>query len=168
MAVLSENADKIGDRIERGHGRIWSARLDVAKTILSLASAALVLTLTFSDSLLPEGATALMSSLIASAWLMLLLCCASALLALWMGVKLRATPAMLKGQAEAAYEHVLAEARGENFDLRDALRGAPFHEAFAALETADRNSYRFTGAALALLLLSLALLAAAGMVHFGA
>lgn len=168
VSVVYDTADDIGDRIERGHGRIWAARQDVAKTILSLASGVLVLTLTFSESLLPEGAAPSIRWLIVSSWLALLLCCATALLSLWMGIKLRATPAMLRSQAKTAHDHVLAEAEKEDFRLSPALLGSPFREAFEALEAADRNSYRFTSAALCLLLLSLALLAAAGTVHFSA
>lgn len=168
VSVVYETAGDIGDRIERAHGKVWAARQDVAKTILSLASGALVITLTFSERLVPAGAGPAIRWLIASSWLALLLSCSSAVLSLWISIKLRATPAMLQGQAEAAHDHVLAEAKKEDFDLRPAILESPFREVFEALEAADRNSYKFTTIALCLLLLSLALLAAAGIVHFSA
>jgi hypothetical protein len=170
VSVIYETSDEIGALIERGHGKIWAARLDVAKTTLSLASAFLVLTLTFSERLLPEGAVGATRWLISSAWLTLLLCCASSLLSMWVSIKLRAAPAMIRNEAEAAHDHVLAAAKSaatsDDFDLNAALLGSPFREVFKALESTDRRSSRLTGAALGLLLLSLALIAAAGVVQF--
>lgn len=87
-----------------------------------------------------------------------------------MSITLRAATAMIQNEAEAAHDHVMAAAKSaatsDEFHLDAALLGSPFWEVFRTLESADRRSSRLTGAALGLLLLSLALIAAAGIVQF--
>lgn len=68
----------------------WDARDNIARTLISISSAAVVLTLTFSKSITNLLASDFWESLILSAWILFMLCILTSILTLWTSRNARA------------------------------------------------------------------------------
>jgi len=76
----------------------WSARNDLVKSIISLASASIVLTVTFANSLIKPGGNGGWKYLLFGSWLSFLLSIISAILSLWVSTKLKTIPTIMYHQ----------------------------------------------------------------------
>jgi len=103
--AVADTAVATQKRLADIHGPQWTARRDVAKTVLSLASATLVLTVTFADKLLQAaspGSTKL--SALAWVWVALLVSVAATLTSLTLAVQLESLPARIISMLPRMFE----------------------------------------------------------------
>lgn len=176
-AILREGVEKFEEKlkttpeeIEKVHGPFWNARYELAKNIVSLSSAALVLTVTFSKSLVEAKPPAVPVSLggwrylLFGSWLAFLLCLIFATLSLWISIKLKTVGARLFNQ-RAKIEHALG-----NLDLNDPDPLSELKELLAQaldpLEPAEVWQGRSLDASLIMFVVALALLGAFGWKQF--
>src|SRR5205807_3397630 len=88
--VLDSAAQQTLEFTNRNYSAYWNARNDLVKTIISLASGSVVLTVTFSGSLLTEKGNPWNRLLFAS-WALFLLSLISGVLCLWHSARLNST-----------------------------------------------------------------------------
>jgi hypothetical protein len=152
------------DEIEKTHGPIWNARYELAKNIVSLSSASLVLTVTFSKSITDPNGPFTWKYLLFGSWLALLLSLISAILSLWVSIKLKTFGARFFNQR--------AKIRGalDSLDLNkpDPLKGLRnlVDEVLVPLSPVDVWQGRFLNLSLIMFIVALALLGAFGWKQF--
>ena len=113
--ALADSAVATQKRLADIHGPQWGARREVAKTILSLASGTLVLTVTFADKLAAKSAVAAGSTVLAWVWLILLVSIAGTLASLAFAVQLESLPArMISLQPKMFDKFKAARSAGEH------------------------------------------------------
>ena len=84
VQLASAAAKEVNEEMSEIHGRVWDGREDLAKLLISLSSAILVGTVTFSGSLLKVGSDqASCPSLIILSWFLLFLSLSAGLFSLW-------------------------------------------------------------------------------------
>jgi len=83
-----KSVDEVVDRIDRVHGPYWRARLDLIKLLITILSALLAGTVTFSSSIVDNPETAKFLCLLYVAWSLLFLSLVSGVLAIWCSSKL--------------------------------------------------------------------------------
>ncbi len=93
--TIRKTAFEVGSMIERLHGPVWSAQIDLLKTLIQLSSGALVLTVTFSGSILNASQTPVGPWVLFLGWLCFSVTTVTALLGVWQGTELRSFPARL-------------------------------------------------------------------------
>jgi hypothetical protein len=86
---FNENVRKAPEEIENVHGPFWNARYELAKNVVSLSSGSLVLTITFSKSIVDANSIGVWKYLLFGSWLALLLSLISAISCLWISIKLK-------------------------------------------------------------------------------
>jgi hypothetical protein len=89
---LEEAVQKYLEQIDKFYTPYWNARTELAKSMISLSSASIVLTVTFSGSLVNIGKRDMMNYLLFSSWLLFLLSIISGVLCLWFSTRLKASP----------------------------------------------------------------------------
>jgi len=84
VQLASTAAKEVSEEMSEIHGGVWDGREDLAKLLISLSSAILVGTVTFSGSLLKVGSDqASCPSLIVLSWALLFLSLSAGLFSLW-------------------------------------------------------------------------------------
>jgi len=78
----------------------WDAQKDIAKTLISLASGALVFTVTFATSVIKPGTTAYLRYTIVVCWLAFISSLILSLLSLWFSIGLHNFPLLLMAKNE--------------------------------------------------------------------
>lgn len=85
---ISEQFQERGEYLHKAYSPSWNARADVAKTLTSLSSAAIVLSVTFSSTLISLNANPAWRYAVVFSFTMLLFSLLSALASLWAGIEL--------------------------------------------------------------------------------
>jgi hypothetical protein len=89
---LEEAVQEYLAQIDKFYTPYWNARTELAKSVISLASASIVLTVTFSGSLINIGKRDTWNYLLFGSWLLFLLSIISGVLCLWFSTRLKASP----------------------------------------------------------------------------
>ncbi len=95
VEAFREMAIEVGNTLERFHGPIWAAEIDLLKTLIQLSSGALVLTVTFSGSILNASQTPGWPWFLFLSWLCFSVTTVTALGGVWQGAGLRSLSARL-------------------------------------------------------------------------
>lgn len=84
VQAIREAGQSTADKIRQVHGRYWDSRLDLCKVVLTISTAVLAGTVSFSSSLIGPGKAGLVCPLlIISSWFLLVISICAALVALW-------------------------------------------------------------------------------------
>jgi hypothetical protein len=102
--AFAESVVATQKRLADIHGPLWSARREVAKAVLSLASATLVLTVTFADKILAQTSATAKPTALAWVWLLLLASIAATLASLAFAVQLESLPARMISMQHMMFE----------------------------------------------------------------
>jgi hypothetical protein len=85
----------LAERVTRTNKPQWEARKDVTKTLISLSSAILVFTITFSTSLLKPETLRLWRYIVLLCWVLFAFSLAASLASLWISIGLTDLPALI-------------------------------------------------------------------------
>ena len=161
-----ENVRKAPEEIESVHGPYWNARYELAKNIVSLSSASLVLTVTFSKSVVGTNNVGAWKYLLIGSWLAFLLSLIAAVSCLWISIELKSFGARLFNVRAKIREAI------ERFDLS---KSNPTDEiealllaALSPMGTVDERAGRLLRASLVLFIVALVLLGGFGWKQFAA
>jgi hypothetical protein len=161
-----ENLKKAPEDIESVHGPYWNARYELAKNVVSLSSASLVFTITFSKSVIDTATVGVWKYLLFGSWLAFLLSLISAVSCLWISIKLKSFGARLFNQRAKIREAI------EQFDIS---KPNPTNEierllltALSPMQPVDKWAGRLLHASLILFIVALALLGSFGWKQFAA
>ena len=162
--ALGDTAIAEGHRVDAIHGPIWRAREGLAKTVLTLASGALVLSVTFMQSLSADIMTSNWRWILIGGWVSLCLVIIMALLSLWLSIGLYTLPARISGQHDAMRKEI-SKAMQEGRDPIQAV-GPLMLEAAEPLVPVERRTMRSLGIALILFVVAMFLMGAVGVIGF--
>lgn len=90
-----EIAKKIKEEIELIHGSIWTARNDLLKTLISLSSASLILTVTFSGKYIENTNNIVCPWVLFLSWVLFSSSILFAVFGLWKSIMLKSLPASI-------------------------------------------------------------------------
>ena len=166
----SAAAGVIVTEIEKVHGPIWASRLELCKLIISLASAILVGTITFSEKIVDtHSASPWIGLVLVLSWLLFFASICSALFTVWFaGIfqTLRArfvnSEPQLKEEASKIQANTQEELVQKTIDLVKNFSDT----ALNAMKPADGRTALFTGAALVTFCLGLAAFIVCGALQF--
>jgi hypothetical protein len=146
------------DMITRAYSPQWKARVDVAKSLIPVASGALVFTVAFAPSLAKATVHPAWRYCLVASWLFFLVALSSALLSLWFSIGLHDMKANILEQSDKL-RTALAQPNAEA-DSTLAVMGEIFVVANKPIERKDKMSRRLLNVAyvsygLAILLIGL-------------
>lgn len=152
--------------IDKIHAPYWEARNDLIKNIISLASASIVLTVTFSGTLVNRDTPGSWKYLLFGSWLSFLLSIISAILFLWLAAKLRSIPTMYFYQQNEIRKAVdaIELTNPESWESPSAA----LMKAFPNVDRVDKWAKRWLNACLILFIFALVLLGLFGWRQFAA
>jgi hypothetical protein len=82
------------EEFDKLHAPYWNARTELVKTLISLSSASIVVTVTFSNNLLSSGRRDSWRYFLFGSWISFLLSVVSAVMFLWLSTRLKTIPTM--------------------------------------------------------------------------
>lgn len=88
LKQIQNGLQEIAIEIERVHEPYWKARNELSKNIISLSSASVVLTITFSNSLVNSRVSGNWKYLLFASWISFLLSIIAAIISLWISIQL--------------------------------------------------------------------------------
>ena len=100
LNTIRDASLEAADVITRAYSQHWKARMDVAKTLVPIASAAVVLTVTFSSSFAKPSVHFAWRYCLVASWFCLLSALTSSLLSLWYAIGLHDSQANILEQSE--------------------------------------------------------------------
>ncbi|HEX8708809.1 MAG TPA: hypothetical protein VF723_11245 [Pyrinomonadaceae bacterium] len=156
--------ERMPEEIERTHSPFWNARYELAKNVISLASASLVLTVTFSTSLTGPGKVGNWKYLLICSWIAFLLSLISATSSLWVSINLKTVAARFLNQSVKVMQVL------DNLDLSSPnptqeLQGV-INEILVPLKPIEVWQGRFLNISLIMFMIALTLLGAFGWKQF--
>ena len=138
--------DQTAERMRQVHGHYWNSCLDVCKTVLTITSAILVGTISFSSSLLGPGKQALSwPCLLYSSWLFFVVSICAGIYALWNLYQINTFHATFNNKApelEAALDAIGPRETPEELTAEiDLIVRRITNESASPLQTADISSH---------------------------
>jgi hypothetical protein len=92
------------DEFENTFAPYWNARSELVKTIISLSSASVVLTVTFSNSLITTRASVTWRGVLFASWTAFLISTICAIITLWLATKMKTLPRVFPMQSNRVEE----------------------------------------------------------------
>jgi hypothetical protein len=133
---VKANLDELQKRANELHqafAHTWNARADTLKTIVSLSSASIVLSVTFSSSLRQLNAGATWRYLIISTFALFTLALVTAFLGLWFGIRVYKLPArVIDKRLEMNKALVMSSSQAEANKAIDKLAGDALQPVYKA------------------------------------
>jgi len=117
LRTISENAQKLLTGTQQLFAAHWDARTDLIKTLISVASGAMVLSVTFSNSLLTPQVAERWKYLLIGSWVSFLASIILAIVAFWLLSEARAYPSIIVSEyskVAQAVEAIKTEADSEH------------------------------------------------------
>ncbi len=138
--------DQTAERMRQVHGPYWSSRLDVCKSVLTITSAVLVGTISFSSSLLGPGKQTLSwPCFLYSTWLLFVISICAGIYALWNLYQLNTFHATFNNKSpelEAALNAIGPRVTPEELTAEiDKVVGKITNESAKPLHAADKSSH---------------------------
>ena len=137
----------------------WAERREVAKTLISLASAALIFTITFSTSIITPSTSQFWRYSVLVCWLAFISSLACSLGSLWFSAGLSSLPVRLEQNSDKVIQAVKDTLNGEGADLIAPI----FAENFNKIARQDLLAYRLLRISLCSFGIALLLLATVGI-----
>ena len=138
---------------------LWAERREIAKTLISLTSAALIFTITFSSSFISPSTSRFWRGCILACWIAFVFSLASALGSLWFSSELSALPILIDEKASK-----IKEAAKAGFQTRDPYPiGALFAEGLDKVARQDLTALRLLHVSLAFFGVALLVLTSIGI-----
>lgn len=137
----------------------WAERREIARTLISLASAALIFTITFSTSLITPSMSLFWRYSVLVCWLSFICSLALSLGSLWFSMGLSSLPVLIEERAGKIIDAAKSAARNSDPDPVAAV----FAEAFNKVARQDLTVYWLLRASLACFGTALLLLTAIGI-----
>lgn len=146
------------DMVTQAYSPQWKARVDVAKSLIPVASGALVFTVAFAPSLAKATVHPAWRYCLVGSWLFFLVALTSALLSLWFSIGLHDMKANILEQSDKLRAELAKP--DANVDSTRAVMGEVFNAANKPIERKDKISRRLLNVAyisygLAILLIGL-------------
>jgi hypothetical protein len=158
---LELGQDDFEKQLDRTHSPYWDARNDLSKTVISLASGSIVLTVTFSSSLIGSERANPWNYLLFGSWVSFLVTIIMAVVSLWISTSLKKLPASFADQKSKIREVI--ENEGSSEDIVNAIeKSSPNYW------RVSRWSGRFHHASLIMFIVALLLLGLFGWRRFAA
>ena len=146
IPAVKAAGDQTAERMRQVHGHYWNSRLDVCKTVLTITSAVLVGTISFSSSLLGPGKEALTCPIfLYISWFFFVISICSSLYALWHLYQLNTFHASFNNKSSELEESLKAigprETEQELVAEIDKIVGNITNQSAKPLQKADIHSH---------------------------
>jgi len=120
--AVSRNLEETGTQLHGVYSPLWASRVEVLKIIVTLSSASIVLSVTFSSSLRGIHAASIWSYVIVFSFIMFVTSLILAFVALWLGTRLyHMQPAILQERSAIQAAVLRASSRDELFKSSDEI-----------------------------------------------